>query len=172
MSDTPFGEKSLRLTVKNLLKEKKCKESVEEYLACIDMLKNILRTGEVKTKAMRDIIYGAIASFNDHVDLGIITGGKFSPIDPHMGARHNIKANDFISGNQYPVLKEPRAKAILQYPITSKLPVDCIWDRASKSVMHLKFYYKRNPGELLGLEKDEIVRLGLIDFFRDIFHTL
>ncbi len=112
MSDSPFGEKSLRRTVKNLLKERTCKESEEDYFACIDMLENILRTGEVKTAAMREIVAGAIANFNAHVGLGIILDGRFSPLDAHMGARHNIKEGHFINGQQFPVLTKSRATEI------------------------------------------------------------
>lgn len=169
MSDTPFGEKSIRQTVKNLLKEKKCKNSTEEYLFCIDMLENIIRTGEVRSEAMKDIISGAIANFEAHIDLGIIVDGRFSSIDSHMAARHNIKAGNFISGHQFPVFTKSQAEKILEEPVTTELPKDCIWDIDSKSVIYIKFYYMKHPGELMGISKNDISRLGLTDFFRDIF---
>jgi len=172
MSDGPFGEKSLRQTVKNLLKEKRCKESAEDYLACIEMLENILRTGEVRTASMKEIIAGAIANFKAHVGLGIIVDGRFSPIDSHMGARHGIKEGNFINGQKFPVLTESQATEILEGPITAALPDDCIWDIDSQSVIHLRFYYMRHPDELMGLGNKDISRLGLTDFFRDAFRAM
>ena len=165
----PFGEKSLRQTVKNLLKEKPCKSSNVDYLACIDMLENILRTGEVKTQLLRDVVSAAISNFKSHVDIGIVVGGRFSPIDCHLGARHNIKAGQLINGRVHLVMKKETANDFLQYPITSELPPDCIWDSDLGDVIHLKAYYKRHPKELMGIKKSEISRLGLSDLFRASF---
>jgi hypothetical protein len=162
----PFSSKQLRLTVTNLLKEKRCKDTEEDYLGCIEMLQSILRTGEVSSEMMKDIISGAIANFKRHVNLGIIIRGKFSSVDCHLAARHDVVAGRII-GSGFPVMKKKRADRILLEPVTSVLPYDCIWDIDSKSVVSLRFYYIRHPDELLGLDIKEITRLGLNDIFAD-----
>jgi len=161
-----FGKKEVQRTVENLLKEKKCKDTEEEYLSCVEMLQSIYRTGEIKSAELRDIVAEAIYSFTSHANLGIIIKGEFNPIDCHIAARHDIVVGNFISGKRFPVMKEDEAKEILSGPLTANLPSDCMWDAETQTILHARSYYLRHLDELIGIRIEEVERLRLSDVFR------
>jgi hypothetical protein len=172
MSDEIFGEKQIRETVKNILREKTSKCSKEDYLSCIEMLDSLISIGEIKNEVLKEIIYGAIADFTRHLNLGTISDGKFKPIDCHIAARHNVINGNFISGNKFLVITKDSSERILEEPLTSLLPTDAIWDLDTKSLIHLRCYYLRHLDELMGISSSEIERLGLKDVFRDNFNKI
>lgn len=167
-----FGGKQLQTTVSNLLDEKRCKDNEEEYLSCIEMLESILRTGEIRNAEMNEIVHKAISSFHSHIGLGIIIRGKFSHLDCHLAARHNVVTGGIISGRQFPVITESYANEILLGPLTANLPYDCIWDMKTQTILHSRAYYIRHIDELMGLKFQTVQRLGLTDVFRQNLHRI
>lgn len=161
-----FSDKKLRVTLENLLKEKKCKETEEHYLACIDMLESILSADTIKSQILREEVHFAILSFRKHCDLGIILNGAFVPLESHLAARHGIELGNLISGKRFPVVQRGYAESVLLEPLTSELPTDCIWDIDTGTILHIRAHYFRHPEELWSIKTPEIIRLRLTELFR------
>lgn len=173
-----MNEADILRTVNNIVQEKRLKfaegnpvAADDAYMGCIDALRAILQTGDVITQNVAEAVESAIGDFEQHLNLGIIIGGKFVEIVPALAGIHNIVEGCFTS-SKFVVLKRYNAMPIIDDPVGSIYPPGCWWDYESSSLISLAAWYRRHPEHVVGLLPEEREKYNLEELFIETMMTM
>lgn len=98
--------------------------------------------------------------------IGIIVNGRYAEIGESEVKKHNLKPGKLVSAGRVPIVTEEMAATILNDPYGAEWPQDCVWYPRTGSLIHLKYYYRMNPSEVLCLRRRKLKELGLEELFK------